>query len=286
MGVAPPPPLRNIPHQTPDNSPVASLLFNQQKRQSLTVPTQRHSVPKLTTAISVLPTQARVNRQSLPDGFRASHPVMMVSPRVTSALPTQQRSGMTVDNEDLATTVTLPNHGVIAECETTRVIVSAPVSTSTPKLKFDATRVASSAPVSTAKRPLFQDAHGKRTVKHHQAAIHSEPELRKIDEGGEKTQESAPSNNHDNTVLSAELDHSEAGPSTAGEDIIAMHTYSDLKRKPLRAPSKLLQRNMSHELSSSQSSDVDTVSLDSDQSELRDRFDSGRLHQFNFIYIF
>lgn len=80
---------------------------------------------------------------------------------------------------------------------------------------------------------------------------------------------------NDNGVFSGQADTGEAGPSTAGEDIATVH--SDSKRRPLRAPSKLLQRDMSQELSSSQSSDIDTVSIDSDLSETRDRFDSGTL---------
>lgn len=241
IGVAPPPPLRNIPHQTADASPTTSLLFSQQQHQ-LTVPLQRHSIPKLFSSPQAM------SRQSLPFNTMnaINRPVMVVPkpppPRI-STLSAQQLSGegASTDSNDLAM-VTLPDRRVIAHSDATctRVIVSAPVSTSTPK----------------AKRALFPEEDARGAGKH-RITIQSEPELRKKD-----SQESV-YKNEENAVVEVGLE--EACSLSAGETI-AIQSAPDHRA--------LLQRDGSNGLSSSQSSDVGSSS-DSDQSERRDRFDPG-----------
>lgn len=251
IGVAPPPPLRNIPHQTTDSSPTTSLLFSNQQYQ-LTVPHQRHSIPNLSARVSAMHNPGGMSRKSLPNDSLSTtnRPIMVVIPKPPpriSTLSAQQTSRKSIDNGDLAM-VTLPDRRVIVDSDATRVIVSAPISTSTPK----------------AKRALFPDAKGAKAAAKHRKTIKSEPELRKVKE--EHSQDSVSKNEE----RASEVGLGEASPLAAGETV-AIQSASEYRELPK------LQRSSSNDLSSSESSSNVSSSLsESDQSERRDRFDPGK----------
>lgn len=254
VGVAPPPPLRNIPHQTPEASEASPTVLNfSQHHNQLAVPKQRNSVPKLAADQP----GGMTNRHSLPIDLLSSNNPVMVRPIASPMFTSLPRSRVSLDNSELVT-VTLPDQRIISNYNTARVVVSAPVSTSTPR----------------AKRTLFQEAADTNLVVSHRASIPSETELRKVEGQGAESK-----NTDEIAVSSSEVGHGETGSSTAGVVIRTLQSAPE-QRKPLRVPSKVLQRNLSHDLSSSQSSgaggDEESVSSDSDESEKRDKFDASK----------
>ena len=149
VGMAPPPPLRNIPHQTPDTSPTASLLLGQvgNKQQLFSLAAvgghgargmeQPGRVVKLPTKISVLPNSSASaahssRRQSYPNP--ASGAVGMVGQTPSSnSLPGREdaKRGGAHDSGSKLGRTTPPYQRVIPSGGT----VSPPLSTSTPKSK-------------------------------------------------------------------------------------------------------------------------------------------------------
>ena len=246
VGAAPPPPLRNIPHQTLETSPTTSLLFS--RNNQLKVPEQRHSVPNIGNRIS---NPGGIARQSLPVDFRSSRPVMVMPP---NSQPSFSALGRYQSSRDNVVDVKL-NLADQRTSPSTRVIISAPVCTSTPK----------------PKRLLFPDAEEARHADvggRHQIAVQSEPELRRDNRDGQGSL-AVPQGAIINTSKVETNLASTASAWVAPTEDSAVQSLPEHKQP--RAPSQLLQRNMSNEMTSSQSS----VSVDSSlsESEQRDKFD-------------
>ena len=262
-GVPLPPPLRNIPHQTPDGSPTTSQLFsyggmrpgniNHLPSPSTSTPhSLTTTVLKLPTRISVLPSPSRPNQMPFP-----GRPPSGMMPQSTLVMPTSSSSsrkltpsppvksnanalmkppGTTVDPRALKSG---PPHAAAANFE--------PFITSTPK----------------AKRSLFDD--GDETGKLQPLPGGSETR-------GESTEIAIKEDSREMVHISSATD----------QNMSAMVVQLAPKKKTPRIPSLHFQSAMSQQSSSDDSySESESISSsESDQSmeaEERDRFDPGRL---------
>lgn len=241
-GLAPPPPLRNIPHQTPDASPTTSQLFSQPGAWPI-IPQQPMLRPatinqpkkhiKLPTKISVVPNASELNQTPFADGF---HTPMSESPtgsnRVSSELSTP--------SQPLGVTHNSNTQGQLLE---SNLRTTPPVHTSTPKTN----------------RLLFSDrADGKS------------------DEGGKNILNISTQKNTSREDVEKSMQRLvPPQPQSAFSEVKSVS-----KRKPPRAPSRHLQQNLSRQ-STSESTDDDTLSDDSDKSEGRDDFDPGMHYSYS-----
>lgn len=261
MGVAPPPPLRNIPHLTPGASPTTAQLFGQSPQPAPSPTTgHRHSVPtvQFPTKISVLPSSGGPRRDSLTVPPK-THYATIVRPARRQTLPAAL--------EPQVLRITLPNNKVVCNARDSNsdtLLMSVP----TPKnniLFSDSARVEGSTPQVTESDSTSQSVEER-------LLSDGEVDIAQPSSEGAVVSSVGPSiNGHKAPATSSSSLAIGNGPKN--DSVFT-------RMRPPRAPSQLLRRNFAQRSpsSSSQSSDSESdVSTDNSETEERDIFDASML---------